>query len=71
MSYGASKKSVSAIVASPMRRMARAIPSMKSVYIGLGNYPRGTMRQSNGLPSVDGIQVNPAFQADPADPTPG
>lgn len=72
MPFGASKKSVSPIVKKAAPRKARALPTANSVNGPMmGAYPRGTMRQSNGLKSVSTIQRNPRFKADPADPTPG
>lgn len=75
MSFGASQRSISPIVKAPARRFARVIPTMKSVYMGLGNYPRATMRQSGpsggAVPSVDVIQTNPAFTPTPDGPQPG
>lgn len=71
MPFGASTRSVTPIVKNPARRFSRAVPIMKTVYQGLGNFPRATMRQSRGLPSVDTIQTNPSFQPTPDGPQPG
>ena len=70
MSYSTGTRSVGSLVGKPAPRFARVVQNMKSVTAGLGNYPRSTMRQS-GIKSVDVIQTNPAFRADPADPLPG
>ncbi len=75
MSFSTGTRSVGSLVPNPGQRSARAIQIMRSVTRGLGAYPRSTMRQSGpvggGMKSVDSIQTNPAFRADPADPLPG
>jgi hypothetical protein len=50
--------------------MARVVPNAKSIYSGLGKYPRATMRQAKGLPSVDTIQTNQAYDPSPINPLP-
>lgn len=75
MSFSTGTRSVGSLVRKPVPRFARVVQNMRSVTAGLGQYPRSTMRQSGpiggGASSVDVIQTNPAFRADPADPLPG